>query len=287
MIEADAEGDDPFQALEDVQKEQGKLFRAEREMYGEIVNDIRQIMTEYFSYYPEKDLRFERRDGKSGEHEFNIELYEYQLPHVVWNGKIDATAKTPNKLRWIVERKTFSRKPTDDDRWRNLQSSTYLRATEMLGWGEYDGMCWDYIRSKPPVVPGLLQNGNLSEKAIDSLPVTILEAIEGINQKPKTYESFLERSKQQLPTWFFRIHTPVNREVVDRVFDDFISTIRLMADQHGRVRDKNIDRHCLWCDFESICRAELQGNDVDFVKQKEFTVAKTDQSENALTDSTE
>jgi hypothetical protein len=281
MLEADAEGDDPFAVLKKVEKENAKLFRTEREMYGEIIDDIRQIMTEYFAFWPEKDMRFERRGGKSGEHEFNIEL----KPGIIWTGKIDAIGKTPNKLRWAVEHKTFNRKPSDDDRWRNLQSSTYIHAIRLLGWGDVDGMCWDYIRSKSPTKPGVLQNGAMSEKNIDTLPITIRETITEMGMKPKDYQGFITRSEEQLAVWFQRIHTPVDESVVANVFSDFQFSINEMIDGHGKCKDKNIERHCGWCDYERICRAELQGDDVDFVIQKDFERGTKDEFEPGLADS--
>lgn len=285
MIEAYADGDDPFEALTEIEKGNKKMFAAEREMYGELVDDIRQIMTEYFDYYPERDLRFERRDKKSGEFEFNIPLIDYGMPDIVWNGKIDAIGKTPNKLRWIVERKTFSRKPNDDERWRNLQSSTYMTAIQLLGWGSVDGMCWDYIRSKPPTRPGLLKDGTMSQKNIDTLPITIRETCKELKLNPREYGGFIQRSRDDLGTWFQRIHTPVDQSVTDAVMADFLSDVRRMADDHGTCKSKNIDRHCSWCDYEAICRAELQGLDVDYVKQHDFTKEREDAKENALADS--
>ena len=285
MLEAEAEGDDPFGVLKKVEKENSKVFRAEREMYGEIIDDIRQIMTEYFAYWPEKDLRFERHDGKSGEHEFKIELYQFQLHGVFWVGKIDAIGKTPNKLRWAVEHKTFNRKPSDDERWRNLQSSTYIKAIDILGWGEVDGMCWDYIRSKPPTRPGVLQDGKISQRNIDTLPITIRETLKEAGKREKDYAGFLDRSKQSLTDWFSRIHTPVDTSVVQNVFDDFLFSIREMIDGHGKCKDKNIERHCSWCDYEGICRAELQGNDVDFIIQKDYERGTKDEYEPSIADS--
>lgn len=266
MLEVEAEGDDPMEALNEYAEENSKMFKAEREEYGEIVDDVRQIMTEYFSYYPPKNLKFERRNGKSGEHEFEIEI----LPDVIWNGKIDATGKTPNKLKWIVERKTFSRKPDEFTRWSSIQSATYLQAVDMMGWGSYDGMCWDYIRSKPPARPGLLKDGKISFKNIDTLPITVRETAKELGLKPKDYKPLLIKAEERLPDWFERVHTPVDRGVVNGLFDDFVFSIKEMVAGHGKVKDKNIERHCMWCDYNSICSAELQSLDVDYVRQKEF-----------------
>lgn len=284
LLDVHAEGDDPMEKLAQIAKENKRLFAAQREQYGEIVDDVRVIMSHYFDYYDEKDFRFERHNGRSAEHPFNIELIDFGLGGVFWNGKIDATGKTPNKLKWILEHKSFSRRVGDDERWRNLQSSTYLRAVDILGWGNYDGMCWDYIWSKPPTKPQLLKNGELSEKNIDTLPITVRETIAEEKLNPKNYKGFLIRAEENLAKWFQRIHTPVNKAVVDSVWNDFIFSIRDMVDNHGKCSDKNIDRHCNWCDFEGLCRAELQGLDVDFVMQRDYELVSPDEHEQAIAD---
>ena len=63
------------------------------------------------------------------------------------------------------------------------------------------------------------------------------------------------------------------------VVDDFIVTAREMMDRHGKVKDKNIDRHCLWCDYQDLCRAELQGLDTDYVRQRIYTKEKENEIE--------
>ena len=122
MLEADANGDDPFDVLDQVSFDNQKLFAAEREMYGEIVEDLGTIMEAYFEYWPESDLLFVRKKGRSAEHLFEIEV----LPGILWTGIIDGVARTPNKLRWLVEHKSFKKKVNEDHRWRNLQSVTYF-----------------------------------------------------------------------------------------------------------------------------------------------------------------
>jgi hypothetical protein len=36
----------------------------------------------------------------------------------------------------------------------------------------------------------------------------------------------------------------------------------------------NIGRHCSFCDFEMLCRAEIQGSDVDYLKEREYVARK-------------
>src|SRR5262245_60071540 len=131
MTEAQANGDDPFDVLKAAIKNMGHLFTSEREMYGDIANDVRIIMEEYFAYWdaPKRKMSYIRRKGQNAEHEFEIDLTK----EIVLIGKIDAFARH-NKLTWLVERKSFSKRPSEDHRWRNIQSALYCWVVEKLGW---------------------------------------------------------------------------------------------------------------------------------------------------------
>ncbi len=280
MLEADANGDDPFAVLDKVAKEQGKLFRAEVEEYGDIVADVRVIMEDYFAHHGERSLVFIRKNGRAAEHEFEIEL----IDGINLTGKIDGVAKTPNKLRWLVEHKSFSRMPNEDHRWRNLQSASYIRVMDILGWQSVDGTCWDYIKSKAPALPTTLKSGKVSQRGIDSLPTAILQYIENEGLELKDFKSMLVAVKHNRREWFPRIFTPVKKKVVDQTFRDVIETAREIAEMHGKTKARSLGRHCEWCDFEGLCRAEFLGLDVDHVKEKEYYVhVKTDDPDRAVT----
>lgn len=270
MIEAHADAEDPFQLLDKIALEKGKMFAAEREMYGDIINDIRSIMTEYFDYWGESSLVYLRRNKKSAEHEFEIELFD----GVSFKGKIDAVGKN-NDLRCLVEHKTFTRMPSEDHRWRNIQSSVYIRALDILGWS-VEATLWDYIKSKPPIKPDILKSGAMSTKVIDSLPNVIMGVIEQNNLDPSKYSEFIALIKNNRDSYFKRINTPVNKKIVDCVFDDFVSTAKEIVELHGKSQERTIDLHCDYCEFEPLCRAELLGMDVDFIKSREFSTNEKD-----------
>ena len=270
MIEADLNKQDPFALLNKIAHTDKKMFAAQREEYGEIIQDLNLIMIDYFDEY-KGELKPIKKNNKLAEHEFNIEI----MPGVNWNGKIDLIASTPNRLRWLGEHKTFTRMPGDDERWRNLQSVTYIRAIDMMGWGSVDGVIWDYIRSKGPNIPQLLDSGKLSQNKKDVLPSSVKFAIKEARLKLSDYRDFIEKARHNRRDWFTRVFQPVKNEVVNRVFDDFLLTLQEMVDNHGKVKDMNIDRHCGWCDYEPLCRAELQGLDVDYVKTREYETEKS------------
>lgn len=273
MLEEDAEGRDPFLKIDEWKRTQGKMFAAEREMYGDILEDIAIIMEAYFDYYENDPIRFLKFQGRRAEHEFAIPIDE----EIEFIGKIDAIAKTPNKLRWIVENKTFTRAPGDDDRWRNIQSAVYLRACEMLGMKPFDGMLWNYVKSKAPKYPEMLAKGGLSIRDIDTLPSVVMKVIMENNLKPEDNKVLLERAERNIQNYFFRVYTPVNRQIVDVVFQDFVDTAREAMECHGKKTDRNIGMHCSWCDYEPICRAELTGADADFVREREYDNGEADE----------
>lgn len=274
MIECWINGDDPFALLDDMAKKQGKLFKAELEAYGDIVEDVRSIMTEYFDYHDEKSLMYLRRNGRGAEHKFEIELRD----GVKLIGKIDALAKA-KRLRWLVEHKSFTRMPNEDHRWRNIQSAIYVRVVDILGWPSVDGTCWDYIRSKAPSTPELLKSGKMSQRGIDTLPHRVLSTLEARGLDPAEFATLLKSAESNRSNYFIRIFNPVKSRVVDLLWQDMLETVDEMVLLHGKSKSRTIDRHCEWCDYEPLCRGVLQGLDVDWIKQKEYYVDTKDHSQ--------
>lgn len=275
MLEAFINGDDPFELLAEMEKKQGKLFRQQVEEYGDIVDDVRVIMSEYFDYWDEKSLVFMRRNKKGAEHKFDIELRSGL--HLV--GKIDARAKAKG-LKWMVEHKTFGQAvPNEDHRWRNVQSAIYLRVNDMLGWEALDGTLWDYIYSKSPSFPSINKDGTVARKAINTLPLRINEMIED-NPKLKAsdFKTMLGAAAENRTKYFQRIFNPKKKKVVDALWDEMMTTADEMVERHNARPVRTIERHCEWCDYEPLCRAALQGSDVEFVKEREYYVDKEDHS---------
>jgi len=287
MIEAEAQEEDPLAVLDQIELDDLEIFTAEKDMYGEIIEDIRTIMREYFEYHAD-GLRFIPVEDETGElrfaeHEFAIPLEDLvdrrkvpprDVEGIVFKGQVDGIGKTPNKLRWLVENKTFDNLPNDDERWRNLQSVVYIRAILYLGWMKrIDGVCWNYIRSKPPTVPKVLKSGRLSmKKKIVTLPSVVRAAVAAAKLRIQDYDELMKRAVQTRADYFQRIYTPVNETISSKIFGGFVESAIEMRDSAGKKRDKNIGRHCTWCDYEPLCRAELTGGDVDFVREGEYKV---------------
>jgi len=279
MLEASANGGDDKKVLADIVKTNRKLFDEEVEMYGRIGDDMSYIMRAYKKYWAKDPIKYVKWNGRNAEHPFEVEL----TSEIKVKGKIDALARMKG-FKWLVEHKTHKEFPNDNHRWKNLQSAVYLRILQMLGVKDIEGTLWDYVRSKPPTRPQMLKAGNLSERQIDSLPEVVIDTIKENGLDPKDYEAFIQ--SQNPASWFQRVYTPIKPTVVKNVFREFITVAREMADWYDKNPDgrptRSIGKHCDWCAFEGICRAELQGNDVDFLLSREFVVDKSDYQEDPV-----
>lgn len=262
------EGDDPFDKLNEIAKKQSKLFRAEIEEYGDIIADVRILYKEYMETYKNDEWDVIRIKKKSSEHEFEVPLNK----HILFTGKIDRLVNA-KKMRWLVEKKTFGHgMPNDDERWRNLQSASYITMMKLMSWPEVDGTCWDYFSSHAPTMPQLLKNGEISTKNINTLPSKVLEFAKLHKLTPKQVKPLLIKAEARRPEYFKRVYTIIKPKLVNSIMADVMETADEMANNDTKLKAKNIDKHCGWCDFEKICRAELQGSDVKFIREREYHV---------------
>jgi|SRR5262252_2222502 len=265
VVEADAQGEDTDEVIDKIAQDNRQLFLEEREMYGDIVNDARYIMDAYFEFWRDDPLVYLRHDKRLAEHPFEIEIDK----DIICKGTIDGVVRA-KKMNWLAEHKSHKSFPNVDHRWRNLQSAVYIRICEMLDWWKLEGTLWDYIRSKAPTRPQVLKDGSLSTRIIDTLPQVIVDVCKENKIKPP--KNLVDETHHRMHEWFERVFTPVKKNVVSSLFADFIVTARQMADtpRPARGRPMSVGKHCDWCQFEDLCRAELQGSDVDFIKEHHY-----------------
>ena len=275
MMEAQAGGHDPLKLLDKIAQDNKKLFREEREVYGEIIDDIRYIWQAYNEYYAKEPLQYLKHGKQRAEHQFAIEIDR----DIIATGKIDAAIEA-KRMEWLLEHKTHKQFPNQDHRWRNLQSSVYIRFVDMLGWWDLEGTMWNYIRSKAPTRPQLLKSGEMSTRELDSLPQVVIDTLKQHKKNPKKYADLIDAQRRNMSTYFQRIFTPVKKAVVDNLYKDFVSSARQLMDINFRKGvPRSIGRHCDWCEFELLCRAALQGSDEAFVKEREYVIKKNEDQE--------
>lgn len=282
MHDAHSNGDDPFKVLDAWYKKEHKLFRTELEEYGNIIEDIRLLYKEYLITHPEKEWTVIRIKKKNAEHEFEVPLNN----NILFVGKIDKVVKAKD-MRWLAEHKTFNRMPDENARWRSVQSASYIAAMRIMGWPEVDGTVWDYFSSKPPTEPEILKNGQLSTRNINTLPSKVLEFVKNkdnqIDKNDKNVQVLLKKATANRKDYFPRVYNLIKPRVVNAIMVDLISTAEQMRKDHGNRKEKNIEAHCGWCDYELLCRAELTGMDVKSIKQRNYHVEEFKKVEREVT----
>jgi hypothetical protein len=265
LIEAELEGHDWEDVLDSIDLRDGKMFKREREMYGNLIEDIRDIMRDYVIYWGDdfKPIKFK---GRRSEHEFRIELED----GIWFTGKIDTVGKA-KRMIWLGEHKSFSRMPSEDERWRSVQAAVYFRALEEMGFPPIDGIMWDYISSKPCNVPGqTTKTGRISQARIDTLPSRLKRWVKDEGLDRKDYKKLFEDAKANRRNRFIRLYSPIKARVVDNIWDDFVDTAVEIRDFFGKKKDQNIGRHCSWCDYQMLCKAEATGSDLDWLLEREY-----------------
>lgn len=267
MKEALAQGEDPYEVLENIPKQDLEAYREDPEKYGDILKDLEYIYQAYSEFWKKQQLVYVEHDGRRAEHPFEVVLEE---EGIMVKGTIDAVTKY-RQMNWLTEHKNHKNIPNDDERWRSVQSVVYIKVIQMLGWWKgIEGTCWDYIRSKAPSRPELLKDGSVSKRRIDTLPNVVKFALRHHRDKPG-YRELVDSATLNMSTYFQRVYTPIKKQVIDQVWGDFLRTAREMRDTDLLVAPvRTIGRHCSWCQNEMLCRASLTGGDEEYLIENEY-----------------
>ena len=276
MLDAIAHGKDDRAVLAQIAHQDQKLFAAEQEKYNSMIEGIAFTMRAYKKFWSDQPLHYVTINERKAELPFEVPIDD----GIVCKGTMDGIVQH-KKMHWLLENKTHREFPTDDHRWANLQGAVYVTVAGLLGWPtakvkQLQGVCWNYIRSKEPSRPKLLKTGGLSSPATcDTLPEVVLDVLDEHKLDPAKFQDYIAVHESNLPTWFQRVFQPVQLDIVKKLWDDFLVTAREMADYYSRTDKqppRTIDLHCRWCPFEKLCRAELQGSEVEWVIETEYVV---------------
>ena len=139
LLEAYYKGNDwrgVHQALTD---EFALLMDEEREYYGDLPGTAETLMTLYEQTYPnDRTLEVE------------MEFRGFPLsPTVLLNGRIDLVLEDSRGV-WVVEHKTVSRMPGEDERIVNPQVALYIPVVEQQLRVQVNGVLWNYLITRIP-----------------------------------------------------------------------------------------------------------------------------------------
>lgn len=251
------------------EKEFKKMFKEEQALHGDIIPLVKTLMRGYISNWKESNLEM-----VWVEKEFEVEI----APGIWLIGKIDGRAKEIGTRRtWLVEHKTCKKMPGEEVRMYDTQAILYQAVLPSLGEKPVSGVLWDYLRTKLPAKPELLKSGGLStRKNIDTTAEVFLREIRRHGYDPRGYSDILEELKSRRDAFYRQVKLPFNKNFSNQIMEELAIDATLLRDKHQEQADKpeawtrNLTRDCSWCDYSSLCYAELKGEDTDYLLKHDY-----------------
>lgn len=257
------------------EKQYGKLFREEKEYYGDIIGEVKRIVSKYEVIYANDGFKYHLgSDGRPYEITVLVEL----SPGIVFTGHIDKYPKDKEGRYWDMDHKSHKNIPLPEDRYADLQQVFYMWAAPLSGLPKATGVIWDYLRTKPPSIPEQLKNGELSKrKNMDTDYDTYMGEVTRLKLNPKDYKEILDPLKKRGTFDFFqRVRLPMPpKALIENVVED-ARTTAIKIHKHGGVRPvRSINKmECPRCEFYHLCQAEFRGMDASFIRKSEYQIQK-------------
>lgn len=272
MIEAHHETGSYLTVWKKYKAEYDKLFQEEQLDLGDIPAEALSIVRRYFSHYKNDKLSYPaRRRGK------NTEL-RVQVPignNIEFLGLIDAMPEDDQGRVWYMDHKSHKHIPNEEVRFSDLQLLIYTWLAPQLGYPTADGIIWDYLRTKAPIVPEVLKAGGISKnKNIDTTYDVYMETVIsklGPN-KAVEYEEFAQTLKGKEDSFFKRVYLPAPKQVmVKAIVEDITVSAQEIAIRGPESRVRNMTRDCSSCSYYNLCQAEVRGLDIEHIISTDFT----------------
>jgi len=259
----------------DYVKDYKKLFEEERVVLeskrgrrGQKLPDIvKQIVKSYLWYY--------RDDG--WEVKAIEQAFEVPTPLKIGGkvqtlqGIIDLVIVDREGRWWIVDHKTAGTIP-DAGAYHAMDPQLMLypwAAREAWGW-DIAGVIYNYVKSKPPGVPRINQDGSLSKRKFVSDYPTVHRFLRSNGYDPNDFRDILKPLQQKSP-FLRRYRLPREAHVTKEILRDALSTAKHIRTDKRRYRV--ITKDCAtMCSYHDLCRAELNGFDTSLMRRTKFTL---------------
>lgn len=265
-----------------------ELFDEEKEMLGDLPRECARLMQSYLWHYGATG------DDMHGWEVIAVEaVIECRLPNgTIYRGKVDMIVRDKYGV-WIVDHKTHKTLPDFSFRLLDSQSGMYLwallRGVLILADGtrtpiEIDGFIWNYVRTKAPVVPQLVDVNRaprLSRRRIETDYPTMRRAITDYGLDPEDYRPQLLALKKdrwrpdatQTSPFFRRETLSKSDDMLERIAAEAFHTTTRMEEYDFEISERVVERSCKFaCSYNRLCMTELFGGNADQVRRQGFRV---------------
>lgn len=261
-------------------KEFNKLFKEERDIYGDMPEAVERWMESYVWHYRKEEADWE---PLYVEQTFKVTFAEGD----VFTFKPDLIVRdhsTKEKAIWVVDHKTAKSMPSGEWRLEDLQSTLYPWALREGTDLNVKGFIFNYIRKKVPSVPKIIKSGAISKARLDTDYPTMAKflmeyyKVGSVNELPTDWKKRLRVLRGE--TKFFKRSRIIKDDaLVNRQIEEFSVTaqeIETWHEMHDEQPDfdpwvRTMIPSCDWdCDYYDLCSIELLGQNSNFIRRSKY-----------------
>lgn len=229
------------------------------------LEDLKSIFSDYCKVYKNNPI------PDKTEVKFDIDIGRYHGEPVIFTGIVDELYETETGLV-IGEHKTFTRKPDMLTIVMNTQKCLYAKAVQILTGSFPRKVIWDYIKSSPAKEPVWLEKSQRFSTAKNE-NITPFSWRRACKSREITDTDIIHQAKNyqgNIPNFFFRLEEDYIESMVEEIYEGFVYTAKDIVKKGEKNKTKHTGIDCSYCDYKSICYAELTGGNVDYIKEKDF-----------------
>jgi len=259
-------------------KQYDQLFDEEKDYYGDLPTECRQLMESYLWHYKDDPW-------KVLETEFTIET---EFPDgTLFRGKVDALVENQFGL-YLVDHKNQKKFPDFTFRMLDTQSALYMWAA-LRNRIKVEGFIWNYLRTVAPSKPKLLKDGSRLSKVMGETDyLTYVRELKRlkeehgyrITRENVEYSKVLKAQRYrhgepQTSSFFQRVTLEKDHSMLRRVALENYHTSRRMHEYDFTRPD--VERSSGYmctrdCSYVELCQVELMGGNSNYMRKQLFKI---------------
>ena len=198
------------------------------------------------------------------------------------HGYIDAILKDKETgFIWCTDYKFRKSLSPDEDEAYNIQNAVYSYACKRMGVEITGTMTWQHINT-PAADPAILKDGKISRAKIKTTWAHYEQFCREHGQDPQGYFLEMEEKLRDIE-WYRTTLEYRNDETIENIWKECVLPVARTIKAAHRQNAVNFRSlypwNCKMCQYQSLCQAELRNHDADFVRQNEYILRSSRQTE--------